>query len=165
MTKVQTYCTTWKASVGSTMIDYGCRDSLPDLYVDYHEYKALEAELTQLRTENARLISALEHITDVCEGGILDASQGDGIAEEYGDRYDRARAFVTDLQSHETPTDDRQPCPDCDKLRTESARLISALNQVAWVLHDQHDEFEALTIAHDVLDALDPREGGEDERV
>ena len=62
MTKVQTYCTTWKASVGSTMMEYAHRDSLPDLYVDYHEYKALEAENARLRAECDRLKKALEEI-------------------------------------------------------------------------------------------------------
>ena len=47
MTEVKTYCPTWRASVGSTMIEYTYRDSLPDLYVDYHDYKALEAELAE----------------------------------------------------------------------------------------------------------------------
>ena len=49
MTEVKTYCPTWRASAGSTMIEYALRDSLPDLYVDYHEYKALEAENARLR--------------------------------------------------------------------------------------------------------------------
>ena len=47
MTKVKTYCPTWRASDGSTMIEYTRRDSQPDLYVDYHDYKAMEAELAE----------------------------------------------------------------------------------------------------------------------
>ena len=56
MSEVKTYCPTWRASVGSTMIDYTNRDSTPDLYVDYHDYKALEAELVQLRRECDKLM-------------------------------------------------------------------------------------------------------------
>ena len=47
MTEVKTYCPTWRASVGSTMIESDLRFSQPELYVDYHDYKALEAELAE----------------------------------------------------------------------------------------------------------------------
>ena len=47
MTEVKTYSPHWRASVSSTMMEYALRDSQPDLYVDYHDYKALEAELAE----------------------------------------------------------------------------------------------------------------------
>ena len=67
MTKVQTYCTPWRASAGSSMISYAWRDTLPELYVDYHEYKALEAENARLREALSALYSRVRVDADARE--------------------------------------------------------------------------------------------------
>ena len=73
MTEVKTYCPHWRASVGSTMMEYALRDSLPYLYVDYHDYKALEAELAEAvrLLETVRLVGRMDDWNKCA--GLIDA--------------------------------------------------------------------------------------------